>query len=402
MWWHHRTHRSRAMLATVFAVVGALLAGCGNFTGIYDIPLPGGADLGEAPIEVKVDFRDVLDLVPQSAVKLDEVAVGKVEDITLTGAAWNARVTIQLNRGTDLPANTYANVKQSSLLGEKYIELLRPPKGTAHGELTDGAMIPVSRTDQGVELEEVLGALSMLLNGGGVEQLNTITKELSAISTGREAEIKAAMHNANTLVRGLNGQTDDISNALDGLNRLSKELRKDKEVIARALDDLEPGLRVLVEQRKQLVTMLEAMKKLSVVATDTVQKSQHSLVNNLEALRPILANLVKSGDKLPKSLELLVSFPFPDAAVAGARGDYFNLFQTLNLNIREIYQAYQRDRGNPFKGLPVLQELPASQGQLLDPNQLPPLPLPQPDDSTSGEQSGDGTGDLLSGLLGGG
>lgn len=402
MFWRSRTNRSRGTLAAVFAMVATLLAGCGSFTGIYDIPLPGGADIGDDPITVKAHFRNVLDLVPQSAVKINEVSVGKVEDISLTGTDWNAEVTILLNKGTDLPANALANVKQSSLLGEKYIELVHPPQGTAEGELTDGAVIPVSRTNRSVELEEVLGALSMLLNGGGVEQLNTITKELNQISTGREGEIKALMHNAETLVRGLDGQTQDISNALDGLNKLSKALRKDKDAIAAALDDLEPGMRVLVDQRKQLVTMLESMKKLSVVATETIQKSQRNLVGNLEALRPILANLVEAGDKLPKALEILVSFPFPDAAVAGAKGDYFNLYQELNLNIREIYEAYRRHRGNPFDGLPVLEKVPASEGELLDPNQLPPLPLPSPSGGDSDGQSDGGGLGVLPGLLGGG
>ncbi|ETA66435.1 MCE family protein [Haloechinothrix halophila] len=399
--WRSKSRRSTGMLAAVFAMVTSLLAGCGSFTGIYDIPLPGGADLGDDPVRVEMHFRNVLDLVPQSAVKINEVSVGKVEEISLTGQDWNAKVTVLLNGETDLPANARANVKQSSLLGEKYIELLHPPKGTGQGELTDGSVIPVSRTDRGVELEEVLGAMSMLLNGGGVEQLNTITKELNQVSTGREGEIKAFLHNAETLVQGLDGQTQDISNALDGLNRLSKALRKDKEAIAAALDDLEPGMKVLVDQRKQLVTMLESMKKLSVVATDTIQKSQRDLVNNLESLRPILANLVKAGDKLPKSLEILVSFPFPDSAVDGAKGDYFNLYQELNLNIREIYEAYRRHRGNPFDGLPVLEKVPASEGELLDPNQLPPLPLPSPSDGDSGGQSDDGLG-VLPGLLGGG
>lgn len=399
--WRSKSRRSTGMLAAVFAMVASLLAGCGSFTGIYDIPLPGGADLGDDPVRVKMHFRNVLDLVPQSAVKINEVSVGKVEEISLTGQDWNAEVTVLLNSETELPANALANVKQSSLLGEKYIELLHPPKGTGQGELTDGSVIPVSRTNRGVELEEVLGAMSMLLNGGGVEQLNTITKELNQVSTGREGEIKALLNNAETLVRGLDGQTQDISNALDGLNRLSKALREDKEAIAAALDDLEPGMKVIVDQREQLVTMLESMKKLSVVATDTIQKSQRDLVNNLESLRPILANLVKAGDKLPKSLEILVSFPFPDSAVAGAKGDYFNLYQDLNLNIREIYEAYRRHRGNPFDGLPVLEEVPASEGELLDPNQLPPLPLPSPSDGDSGGESSDGLG-VLPGLLGGG
>ena len=45
---------------------------------VYSLPLPGGPDVGDDPITVKVEFADVLDLVPQSTVKVNDVSVGKV------------------------------------------------------------------------------------------------------------------------------------------------------------------------------------------------------------------------------------------------------------------------------------------------------------------------------------
>ena len=74
----HRTAslRSRLARAAALVVVGATaLTGC-DFS-VYDLPLPGGADLGDDPYAVTVQFNDVLDLVPQSAVKVDDVTVGR-------------------------------------------------------------------------------------------------------------------------------------------------------------------------------------------------------------------------------------------------------------------------------------------------------------------------------------
>ena len=51
---------------------------------------------------VNVMFRDVLDLVPQSTVKVDDVTVGKVTGIELKG--YVAQVTIKLPGDVDLPA----------------------------------------------------------------------------------------------------------------------------------------------------------------------------------------------------------------------------------------------------------------------------------------------------------
>ena len=54
-----------------------LVSGCGTagFTGLYNTPLPGGAELGEHPYTVKVHFQDVLDLVPQASVKVNDVVM---------------------------------------------------------------------------------------------------------------------------------------------------------------------------------------------------------------------------------------------------------------------------------------------------------------------------------------
>ena len=73
---------------TVRAAVGALLAallltGC-DFD-VYELPLPGGADVGDDPITVTAEFHDVLDLVPQSTVKVNDVTVGQVTDVELDG-----------------------------------------------------------------------------------------------------------------------------------------------------------------------------------------------------------------------------------------------------------------------------------------------------------------------------
>ena len=80
----NQSRRSRAGRMAAMACAGALaLSGC-DFD-VYSLPLPGGADLGDEQYSVKVEFRDVLDLVPQSSVKVNDVTVGKVTDIDVDG-----------------------------------------------------------------------------------------------------------------------------------------------------------------------------------------------------------------------------------------------------------------------------------------------------------------------------
>ena len=119
----------RARLAAVSGVVALFLSGCG-FGGLYGVSLPGGADTGNNPMTLTAYFGDVLDLVPQSAVKFNDVAVGEVTSIDLADCRdpsrpnykpWCARVKMEVRNNLDLPANARAEIKQTSLLGEKYV-----------------------------------------------------------------------------------------------------------------------------------------------------------------------------------------------------------------------------------------------------------------------------------------
>jgi phospholipid/cholesterol/gamma-HCH transport system substrate-binding protein len=156
------------------------------------------------------------------------------------------------------------------------------------------------------------------------------------------------------------------------LNRLSSTLNGQKDKLVGAIDSIGPGLGVLEQQRGQLVTMLNALQNLSGVAIDTVNKSKANIVADLKALLPTLQKLGEAGANLPKALEILLTFPFTDAAVPGAQGDYFNLFAKIDLNLNEILLNLGRSRQSPLNGIvPVPGLTGGTPG-----NQTSPLPIP--------------------------
>ncbi|MFG3039591.1 MCE family protein [Streptomyces sp. NPDC048330] len=300
-----------------------------RFDGIEDLPLPGGADLGSHPYTVTAELDDVLSLAPQSAVKVNDVAVGRVTAIELgTTDTWSARVTLKINGDVRLPAGAGARLEQSSLLGEKYIQLVAPPKDDG-GRLTDGSVIPLARTSRNTEVEEVFGALSLLLNGGGVNQLKTITRELNAALGGREPEVRSMLRRVDTLVTTLDAHRGDITRALDGLNRLTATLAGRKKDVDTVLTGLSPGLKTLESQRGSLLTMLRALDTLSGVAVTTIDASRKDMVADLKALAPTLTALADAGSDLPESLQVLLTYPFTDEVLRGVKGDYLNTYLHL-------------------------------------------------------------------------
>lgn len=407
-----RTNRG-GRLAALAASSAVLLSSCGF--SVYDLPLPGGADVGDDPYRVTVQFRDVLDLVPQSTVKVDDVTVGKIEEVELDG--YTANVTLLLRRDVELPDNAEATIRQTSLLGEKFVSLAPPDSDPSDELLGEGDVIELEDTGRNIEVEEVLGALSLVLNGGGVAQLKTITVELNKALEGREASVKSVLRQMRLLMAQFDDSKEEIVTAIERVNSLAISLNRRTDDLDLALEELPSAIASVDRQRDDLVKMLTALQDLSAVGTRVIQASKQGTVDSLNALAPTLTELAKSGDDLANSLQIILTFPFIDGVVgknpAQARdlhmGDYKNLSIVLDLDLRQGIPAIgnpEGGEGTPFIPLPV--------NDVLDALGLDPIELPggvlgggggqnqddgrKGDGKNGGDDGGDPVGDVLDGL----
>ena len=330
----------RTKVLVLGVLVAMFLSAC-DFS-VYGLPLPGGPDVGEDPMTIKVEFADVLDLVPQSTVKVNDVSVGKVTAIDLEG--YQALVTLQVRRDVDLPGNAVAELRQTSLLGEKFVELSAPEQGAIDDRLSDGATIPIERAGRNPEVEEVLGALSLLLNGGGVAQLKTIAQELNAALDGREDSARSVLRNLRTFMGQVDDNKADIVRAIEQLNRLAIAAEKQLPTIDKALDELPSALESIDRQRDDLVEMLGALDQLSSVAVDVITRSKDATITSLRRLNPVLTQLAASGDDFTNAFHVFLTYPFVDEVVGRdpqvARnlhmGDYTNLSITLDVDLTSV------------------------------------------------------------------
>ncbi len=341
--------RGRAGRLAALACAGALaLSGC-DFD-VYSLPLPGGADLGDDPYTVEVKFRDVLDLVPQSSVKVNDVTVGKVTGIAVEG--YTASVTLALRDDVELPDNALAEIRQTSLLGEKFVSLKAPDTGVSTNRLSEGDVIGLDRSGRNPEVEEVLGAMSLLLNGGGVAQLKTISNELNKAFEGRESDVKSVLNQLDTFMSQLDENKQDIVQAIDSLNQLAISINKQRGSIELALDEMPQALASIDRQRDDLVKMLGALDELSDVGTRVIAQSKDATIASLRSLDPVLTKLGDAGDSLPKAFQVFLTYPFVDEVVgrnpAQARnlhmGDYTNLSVQMDIDLT---------KGLQVPGLPV-------------------------------------------------
>ncbi|MFD4293427.1 MCE family protein [Rhodococcus sp. NPDC058505] len=323
-----RRGRRAAVVAVALGLTLTLTA-C-EWDGLNSLPLPGTQGTEDGSYTVRIEMPNVTTLSQNSPVRVNDVTVGAVTGIEVDG--WNALVTVSLNPDVQLPANATARIGQTSLLGSQHLELA-PPEGIApDGTLQDGDVIPLDRAGAYPTTEQTLSSLSVVLNGGGLAQINDITRELNAAFDGRTDSIRDLLPQLDSLVGSLDRQRGEIISAMEGIDRLAGTVNQQTEVLNAALEAVPPALNVLVDQRQNLTNALVALGTFSTTATRVINESGDDLKANLASLAPLLDELASTGNNLTEVMSLLFTFPFAMKNMDQfIRGDYANLMMMVDL-----------------------------------------------------------------------
>ncbi|WP_204080527.1 virulence factor Mce family protein [Mycobacterium riyadhense] len=370
---------------SALAAGSVLLAGC-SFGGLNSLPLPGTAGHGGGAYSITIELPDVATLPQNSPVMVDDVTVGSVAGISAEqrpDGSFYAAVKLALDKNVVLPANAIAKVSQTSLLGSLHIDLAAPSDQPPKGRLVDGSRIAESHTGRYPTTEEVFSALGVVVNKGNVGALEEITDEAYQAVVGRKGQFIDLVPRLAELTAGLNRQVNDIIDAADGLNRFSAILARDKDNLGRALDTLPEAVRVLNKNRDHIVDAFAALKKLAMVTSHVLAKTKVDFAADLKDLYAVVKALNDSRKNFVTSLQILLTFPFPNFGIKQAvRGDYLNVFTTFDLTLRRIGEtffttayfdpnmAHMAEIVNPPDFL--VGELANLSGQAADPFKIPP------------------------------
>ncbi len=322
----------------VAAVLLSGLTGCG-WRGLNSLPLPGTAGGGPGSYTVRAQLPDVRTIEPNSRVQVNDVTVGTVTKIERQG--WHALLTMRIGGEVSLPANATATVGQSGLLGSLHVELAAPTNVPPQGKLTDGSLIPLSSAGSYPSSEQLLAAISLLLNGGGIGQVQDITESLSTALTGREQDVRSLIQQLDTFTTYANDQAGDIIATTESLNHLIGQFADQKPVVDKALRTIPDALRVLRDQRQTLVDALDQLGKFSALVADSTNQTKESLIEELKDLGPVLESLANAGPAVTRALGLFATYPFPTDTVSNwARGDFANLTAVIDLTLSRLDASF--------------------------------------------------------------
>src|SRR6476659_2655362 len=263
----------RPLAAVLVVVCVSALTGC-EWRGLNSLSLPGTEGSGDGSYTIQAQLPDVVVIQQNTRVRVADVNVGNVTKIEVQD--WHALVTMRINGDVHLPANSTAKVGTTSLLGGMHIELAPPTTEAPEGELKDGSVIPLSSASTYPTTEQTLASVSILLNGGGLGQLQEINQSFAKAMQGREADLRSLLTQLDTFIAQLNSQTDDIITATENLNALAGQVAANDKTVDKALTTIPPALAVLADSRQKIADAVDALGKFSAIATSTVDQTKES------------------------------------------------------------------------------------------------------------------------------
>jgi phospholipid/cholesterol/gamma-HCH transport system substrate-binding protein len=310
------------------------IPGC-EWRGLNTLSLPGTEGNGDGSYTIQAQLPDVVVIQQNTRVRVADVNVGNVTKIEVQD--WHALVTMRINGDVHLPANSVARVGQTSLLGSMHIELAPPTDEPPEGELKNGSVIPLSRASTYPTTEQTLASVSILLNGGGLGQLQEINQAFAKALAGRENDLRSLLNQLDTFISQLNTQTDDIIAATESLNSLAGQVAAKDQTVDKALSTIPQALAVLSDSRTKIANAIDALGKFSAIATSTVDQTKESFVDNLRNIAPVFRELANAGPALTKGLDFLSTYPWVKSTLANwFRGDFANITLVIDLTLSRI------------------------------------------------------------------
>src|SRR4051812_41736603 len=141
------------------------------------------------PYTLKADFSNAVGLLPGSEVDYLGVTYGTVSAVERIDGG--VRVTMKIDSGKKVPADSSANIFRKSALGEQYIEF-DPPTGYTNGPpyYAKNTTVPMARTTVPLEFSELLRSASRLVSAIPPDAVNTLVHEAAVGVNGRTDSLR--------------------------------------------------------------------------------------------------------------------------------------------------------------------------------------------------------------------
>jgi phospholipid/cholesterol/gamma-HCH transport system substrate-binding protein len=298
--------------------------------------LPKISSVGSGTYTLRAVFANVLNLPDDAQVRNGAEVIGQVSNISTEN--FQADLTLDIKKGVHIPVGTTAQIRFDNPLCDEYVALEAPtsslipiPMSQQPGSpfLAPGTLIPESLTSTAPSVEDTFGALSLVLNGGGINQLQVIIHELNNTFNGNQPQIRSFLVTIEHGLNSLAGGRVAIDNALTSIEGLTHKLNGGRQTIASGINAIAPAVGVLADENGQIQSLIGELSDLGAIGTRVAQQSGENSVNDVRALLPVVQQLQSVSDQLAPDLSSLASFEAETPKIAP--GDYLQVNVIANV-----------------------------------------------------------------------
>ncbi|WP_040867258.1 MCE family protein [Nocardia exalbida] len=309
-----RTAMAAALVATVSTATG-----CTVTVSSLPMPKPG---IGAPGYPIRAAFRDALNLPDHAHVKIGGTDIGVVTAISTTN--FIAEVEMLIREDIELPRGTTAELRQATPLGDIFVAMTLPAAAADGANLRAGDIIGTEHTSAAASVEQLMMSVSMLINGGGINQAAKITSEMDSMFAGRAPQLAHLISEMTAVIAALNQRTGDIDNTLTGLNVLTGELAGRKAELGAAADTFPALLALFAENNQSIVDLLDKVSTTMTALGDFTETTGPQAVSLFDSIQRLMSGFTQMGDDLGGTLDglhtlypsLMASLDGPALAVA--------------------------------------------------------------------------------------
>jgi phospholipid/cholesterol/gamma-HCH transport system substrate-binding protein len=277
--------------------------------------------------EVKAEFKDGAGLQSENQVRVAGIKVGTVADIELVED--RVVVTLEIDNGTEIPKDAFAEIKLATLLGTKFVDV----EGKGGGPLLeDGDVIPIDRTTVPYEIYQVSNQGTAVLEDLDGEALNDMLVELTKLTNVTQEELGVALEGLNELGTGLNAKDEELRSLLSEADDLTGLLNNEGGNINRLIDASNQVLGSLAQKREDVQSLLEVTKQMAADVSGLIDNNRQQLDSILTDLHRALVVLERNVEHLDVALRFAgpSSRYFGSIFTQGRWGDIFTCALVLS------------------------------------------------------------------------
>ncbi|MGV9415265.1 MCE family protein [Nocardia sp. NPDC003693] len=303
--------RTRRAVVAIAATTALATSGCGLTVESLPLPKPGA---GDDTYTIHAVFENALNLPDQAKVKIGGSDVGVVTKITTKD--FQAIVDLDIRKDIELPANSTAELRQATPLGDVFVAVSKPKSGEAGPALKDGETL--SKTSAGATVEELLLSVSLLFNGGGIASLSKLMAELDSIVGGRGPQLAHLLTEMTGVVGSLNANSQNIDNVLANFGALADTLETNRGELGQVADTLPGMIGAIAENNQAIAQLLEKVSTTSAALGDYANTTQDELASLLDNVHQLMDALARTEADFGPMLDGLHDIrPLADASFKG-------------------------------------------------------------------------------------